>query len=214
MRRRFNAQLAALNKAMMEMGTLCVEVISLASIALARGSKEFAAQIAPIDREIGQKERDIESLCLKLLLQQQPMARDLRMISAALKMITDMARIGKQAEDIAEIITFLEGRSVNAHIHIDGMAKATMNMVQKSVDAYVSHDTALAHDVIACDDVVDAYFDEIKNSLIETIAQNPADGQYALDLLMIAKYFERIGDHSVNVAHWVVFSVTGIHKEE
>ena len=214
MRSRFDAQLAALNKEMMEMGTLCVEVISLASNALSRGSREFAAQIAPIDREINQKERDIESLCLKLLLQQQPVARDLRVISAALKMITDMARIGKQAQDIAEIISFSQARPAGLQIHMDEMAKATMDMVHHSVDAYVTHDTTLAHEVIAFDDVVDASFDEIKTSLIEIIAKNPADGQYALDLLMIAKYFERIGDHAVNIAQWVVFSVTGIHKEE
>lgn len=214
MRSRFDAQLAALNREMMEMGAMCVEVISLASNALARGSREFAAQIAPINREIDQKERDIEALCLKLLLQQQPVAKDLRVISAALKMITDMARIGKQAEDIAEIIVFLKEHTANTHIHMDEMAKAAMKMVQQSVDAYVQHDTALADEVISMDDVVDAYFDEIKTSLIELIAQNPADREYGLDLLMIAKYFERIGDHAVNIAQWVVFSVTGIHKEE
>ncbi len=214
MRSRFDAQLAALNREMMEMGNLCVEVISLAANALIRGSGEFSSQIAPLDREIDQKERDIEALCLKLLLQQQPVARDLRVISAALKMITDMARIGKQAEDIGEIIPFLQEKTADEHSRIGEMAKATMKMVQSSIDAYVSHDTALAQQVIAYDDIVDAYFDEIKGSLIEAIAKNPSQGEYALDLLMIAKYFERIGDHAVNIAQWVLFSVTGIHKEE
>ncbi len=213
MRSRFDEQLDLLNSEMIRMGALCEEVISLAAAALTEGSTEIAARVAPLDREIDQKERDIETLCVKLLLQQQPVARDLRQISAALKMITDMERIGDQAEDIAEIITFLDGRTAKEHGTIHEMAKATIKMVTDSVDAYVKRDTAIAEAVITYDDVVDRCFDKIKISLIEMIGNHPADGEYALDLLMIAKYFERIGDHATNIAEWVLFSVTGVHKE-
>ena len=214
MRSRFDEQLAQLNKQLIEMGALCEEVISMASRALMDGDLPLAAKVAPLDAEIDQKERDIESLCLKLLLQQQPVAKDLRQISAALKMITDMERIGDQAEDIAEIIKFLNGRAVENGALIREMASAAIKMVTESVDAFVKHDIMLAEKVVSDDDIVDRYFDQVKQKLIERIAQQPADGEYALDLLMIAKYFERIGDHAVNLAEWVIFSVTGVHKEE
>ena len=158
-------------------------------------------------------EHTIESLCLRLLLQQQPVARDLRQISAALKMITDMERIGDQAADIAEIITFLGGRSGGECEYISLMAKSAIKMVTESVDAFVKRDLELANTAIRHDDIVDDYFKKVKSSLIKMIADKPDDGEYALDLLMIAKYFERIGDHAVNIAEWVVFSVTGSHKE-
>ena len=141
------------------------------------------------------------------------MAKDLRQISAALKMITDMERIGDQAEDIAEIITFLGGRGAENGTLLREMARSTIKMVTESVDAYVKHDTALADQVIAEDDTVDDYFARVKKDLIKRIAQDPDDGEFALDLLMIAKYFERIGDHATNIAEWVIFSVTGEHKE-
>ncbi len=214
MRSRFDEQLAQLNKQLIEMGALCEEVISMASRALMDGDLPLAAKVAPLDAEIDQKERDIENLCLKLLLQQQPVAKDLRQISAALKMITDMERIGDQAEDIAEIIKFLNGRTVENGALIREMASAAIKMVTESVDAFVKHDIMLAEKVVSDDDIVDRYFDQVKQKLIERIAQQPADGEYALDLLMIAKYFERIGDHAVNLAEWVIFSVTGVHKEE
>ena len=214
MRSRFDEQLAQLNKQLIEMGALCEEVISMASRALMDGDLPLAAKVAPLDAEIDQKERDIENLCLKLLLQQQPVAKDLRQISAALKMITDMERIGDQAEDIAEIIKFLNGRTVENGALIREMASAAIKMVTESVDAFVKHDIMLAEKVVSDDDIVDRYFDQVKQKLIERIAQQPADGEYALDLLMIAKYFERIGDHAVNLAEWVNFSVTGVHKEE
>ena len=214
MRSRFDEQLAQLNKQLIEMGALCEEVISMASRVLMDGDLPLAAKVAPLDAEIDQKERDIENLCLKLLLQQQPVAKDLRQISAALKMITDMERIGDQAEDIAEIIKFLNGRTVENGALIREMASAAIKMVTESVDAFVKHDIMLAEKVVSDDDIVDRYFDQVKQKLIERIAQQPADGEYALDLLMIAKYFERIGDHAVNLAEWVIFSVTGVHKEE
>lgn len=213
MRSHFDRQLAILNSELIEMGSLCEESIALASKALSEGSIELAKEVFPLASALDQKERDIESRCLKLLLQQQPVARDLRQISAALKMITDMERIGDQAEDIAEIITYLEGRTMEDTIHIRDMAQATIRMVTDSVDAYVRQDIALAEQVIAYDDVVDGYFITMKRNLIDLIAANPEDGEYALDLLMISKYFERIGDHATNIAEWVIFSITGTHKD-
>ena len=212
MRSRFDEQLALLNRELIEMGSLCEEVIALASRALTEGERELAAKVAPLDEEIDQKERAIESLCLKLLLQQQPVARDLRQISAALKMITDMERIGDQADDISEIIIYLDGRTAEHDDLLRSMARATIKMVTESVDAYVKHDTILAEKVIADDDTVDDYFEQVKRALIGKIAATPDDGEYALDLLMIAKYFERIGDHAVNIAEWVIFSITGVHN--
>ena len=213
MRNRFDEQLALLKKELIEMGALCEEVIAKASEALTRGDVALAAKVAPLDGQIDRKEHDIEALCLRLLLQQQPVARDLRQISAALKMITDMERIGDQAEDIAEIVTFLKGRTGQNDDLLREMARSTIKMVTESVDAFVKHDIMLAEKVVAYDDVVDNYFEQVKDELIARIAENPDDGEYALDLLMIAKYFERIGDHAVNIAEWVMFSVTGVHKE-
>lgn len=214
MRSRFDEQLAILNRELIEMGALCEEAIALAAKALTDKDKTMAAKVAAMDAEIDQKERNIESMCLKLLLQQQPVARDLRQISAALKMITDMERIGDQAEDISEIVITLDGRYAENSALLKGMAESAIQMVTESVDAYVKRDTALAQQVIEMDDIVDDYFDQVKAELISKIAGEPADGEYALDLLMIAKYLERIGDHAVNIAEWVIFSVTGKHGEE
>ena len=214
MRSRFDEQLAIINRELIEMGALCEEAIALAAKALTDKDKTMAAKVAAMDAEIDQKERNIESMCLKLLLQQQPVARDLRQISAALKMITDMERIGDQAEDISEIVITLDGRYAENSALLKGMAESTIQMVTESVDAYVKRDTALAQQVIKMDDIVDDYFDQVKAELISKIAGEPADGEYALDLLMIAKYLERIGDHAVNIAEWVIFSVTGKHGEE
>ena len=190
MRSRFDEQLALLNKEMIEMGALCEEVIALASKALTEADPELAKKVAPLDAEIDQKERNIESLCLKLLLQQQPVARDLRQISAALKMITDMERIGDQADDIAEILLCRAGRPLSAGDTLRDMARATIRMVSESVDAYVRQDVDLAQQVIAADDEVDGYFDRIKAHLIDRIAKDVDDGEATLDLLMIAKYYE------------------------
>ena len=212
MRRRFDEQLELLNRELIEMGALCEQVISMAARALMSGDTKLAAQITPLDGEIDQMERDVESRCLKLLLQQQPVAKDLRQVSAALKMVTDMERIGDQASDIAEIIGFLHGRGGEDCAFIGQMGEATIRMVSGSIDAFVRRDTKLADEVIAHDDIVDAYFLKVKTALIQYIAASPDDGEYALDLLMIAKYFERIGDHAVNIAEWVLFSVTGVHK--
>ena len=212
MRSRFDEQLYVLNNKMIEMGAECESIIALSAKALLEGNTQDARKAQEQGHRIDELEREIESICLKLLLQQQPVAKDLRVISAALKMITDMERIGDQAEDIAEIITFLGGRTGEECKDIRVMAEATIKMVTDSIDAYVNGDLKLAESVSDHDDVVDDAFDRVKNTLIKMISDNPADGEYYVDLLMIAKYFERIGDHAVNIGEWVEFSVTGVHK--
>ena len=213
MRNRFDEQLFELNREIIEMGAVCEEAIAMAAKALRTGDMELAHKVKENGSNIDQKERDIESRCMKLLLHQQPVARDLRQISAALKMITDMERIGDQAEDIAEIILFLKGHTMEGVETVEDMARETIKMVTESIDAFVKKDVALAESVLSYDDVVDDYFDKMKCDIIKLIAENPADGEFALDLLMISKYFERIGDHATNIAEWVIYSVTGVHKE-
>ena len=212
MRNYFDQQLALLKEEMTQMGALCEDAIAMAAKALAERSPELAARIPAIASALDQKERDVEDICLKLLLRQQPVAGDLRQISAALKMITDMERIGDQAEDIAEIVGYLEDCPQEQCALLSAMARAAVKMVTESVDAYVKQDVALAKAVIDHDDVVDDYFDQVKTSLMDLIAAAPREGSTALDLLMIGKYFERIGDHATNSAEWVIFSVTGVHK--
>ena len=210
MRDEFERQLALLNEELTTMGGLIESAIANAVKAL-DGDEHSINKAYDYEKSIDNKEREIESLCLKLLLTQQPVASDLRLISAALKMITDMERIGDQAEDIAEIITYMDCECANSAL-LREMAKDTIKMVTESVDAYVRRDTELAKLVIAEDDIVDDYFAKVKKELIAQIAENPAGGEQTLDFLMIAKYFERIGDHAVNIAEWVIFSVTGVHK--
>lgn len=211
MRERFDEQLSLMNRELIQMGALCEEAISLASKALEESGWEHAERTAAIAGEIDQMERDIESLCLKLLLQQQPVARDLRKISAALKIITDMERIGDQAEDIAEIILVMikDGNTAGGIDHIQEMAAAASKMVTDSIDAYVARDVEVARAVIAYDDVLDDYFRRIRRAIIKKISREPSEGERALDFMMIDKYLERIGDHAVNIAEWVIFSVTG-----
>ena len=213
MRSRFDDQLEALHTELVEMGALCENAISNAAQALMDGDLALARRAAEFDHEIDEKERKIESLALKLLLFQQPVARDLRQVSAALKMITDMERIGDQAADIAEITTMANIVPEDT-LHVNDMARATIKMVTESIDAFVQSDLQLARAVMDYDDVVDDLFDQVKKELIELIGKSPERGEYAIDLLMIAKYFERIGDHAVNIAEWVEFSITGIHKGE
>ena len=213
MRNRFDQQLYELNREIIEMGAMCEEAIASAAKALSTGDIKLAAKVCENSSAIDQMERDIEGRCMKLLLHQQPVARDLRQISAALKMITDMERIGDQAEDIAEIVTFLNGHTMEGMELIEEMARATIEMVMSSVDAFVKKDVELAEQVIAQDDVVDDYFSKVKYGIISMITENSTDGEFALDLLMIAEYFERIGDHATNIAEWVIYSVTGTHKE-
>lgn len=213
MRDIFQGQLDLLHNELTEMGSMCEEIISMASKALTEYDESLATRVKIVGAGIDEKERTIETICMKLLLRQQPVAGDLRGISAALKMITDLERIGDQAEDIVEIIPHMTAREHEEYPKIREMAKETIAMVTDSVQAYVKQDLYLAKAVQMHDDVVDNYFVRIKDSLIEMIAKNPAEGEYALDLLMIAKYFERIGDHATNVAEWVEYSVTGAHKE-
>ena len=213
MRNHFDNQLAQLNRELIQMGGLCEEIIEIVARALTGWEDDLIKRVTTLGAEIDESERSIETLCLKLLLQQQPVARDLRQISAAMKMITDMERIGDQAEDIAEIITHLNCRVERESVQIREMAEETMQMVREAVDSYVRQDLELARKVMKHDDIVDDYFVSIKKSLIDVITANPGDGEYALDLLMIAKYCERIGDHCTNIAEWVEFSVTGVHKD-
>ena len=213
MRNHFDNQLAQLNRELTRMGEECEEIIEIVARAMTGWEDDLIKRVNTIGAEIDESERTIETLCLKILLQQQPVASDLRQISAAMKMITDMERIGDQAEDIAEIITHLNCRVERESVQIREMAEETMQMVREAVDSYVRQDLELAHKVMKHDDIVDDYFVSIKKSLIDVITANPSDGEYALDLLMIAKYCERIGDHCTNIAEWVEFSVTGVHKD-
>lgn len=212
MRSRFDEQLSSLSRELTRMGAMCEEIIALTSKALSDSDQRLLAKVFPISTDIDRIERSIEGLCLRLLLQQQPVARDLRQISAALKMITDMHRIGEQAADIAEIIPFIGDKPAKNCALISDMAKAAINIVTLSIDAYVKQDLEIARKAMAMDDIVDDYFKRMKSLLIESISEMPEAGENALDLLMIAKYFERIGDHAVNIAEWVAFSITGEHS--
>ena len=211
MRNRFDAQLELLQK-LIEMGNLCEQVISMTYKVLMDENHEAAKEIIEKDGHIDLIERDIESLCLKLLLQQQPVASDLRKVSAALKMITDMERIGDQAADIAEIIMTTNIKAPGLDVPIGRMAEATVRMVTDSVNAYVWQDLDTAQKVIEYDDVVDNLFDEVKEMLIREIDTNPMIHEHVMDILLIAKYYERIGDHATNISEWVEFSITGKHR--
>lgn len=214
MRNRFDEELFELNREIIEMSGMCEEVIASAVKALTACDAKLAEKVKRDGSAIDQMEREIESHCMKLLLHQQPVARDLRLISAALKMITDIERIGDQAEDIAEIVPHLNGNSNEVMSLIEEMAKAAIEMVNSSIDAFVKKDEQMAKSVIAKDDVVDNYFSKAKNDIISFIIEHPDEGEFALDLLMISKYLERIGDHAVNIAEWVIYCITGMHKEE
>ncbi len=211
MRNRFDAQLEKLNNELICMGALCERAIAVTTKALVNNDHTMAQEAKAADDEIDQMERDIEDLCLKLLLQQQPVASDLRLISSALKIITDMERIGDQAADIAEIVEKSDLSHFIEIIPVPDMARATIAMVTDSIDAYVRHDLDMAKSVLREDDVVDDLFIKVRDDLIDLIAKDPQQGAKALDILMIVKYLERIGDHATNIAGWVVFSITGQH---
>lgn len=212
MRVKFDQQLERLNVMLIEMGALCEEAITYAVKALEEDSDEMRKLTLETDSVIDVKEREIENLCLKLLLQQQPVARDLRLISSALKMISDMERIGDQAYDIAEITeTMSYDRRGTGAEHISSMAVTAIEMVTESIDSFVKKDMTLANDVIIKDDIVDDLFIKVKNDLINEVAEDKSLGEYFIDILMIAKYLERISDHAVNITEWVIFSITGKH---
>lgn len=214
MRNIFNEQLSQLNDMLVEMGTMIEKSISQATRAIVDHNKKKAKKAIRAEREIDQLEKDIESLCLNLLLRHQPVASDLRLISAALKMITDMERIGDQAADISEIARFLTGLDHKIELSgISQMAALTSKMVTESIDAFVKRDLELAQKVINDDDAVDGMFDKIKLEVIEIIRKDPNYGAQAIDLMMVTKYYERIGDHATNIAEWVVFAITGRHIE-
>ncbi|MCI2056771.1 MAG: phosphate signaling complex protein PhoU [Oscillibacter sp.] len=210
MRDKFNEQLDQLHIEMIEMGALCEDAISAAAESLLKSDPEMAKRAKECEKAIDDKEHDVETRCLRLLLQQQPVASDLREISSALKMISDLERIGDQAADIAELTPYITGDTTG---HIGDMARAACEMVSESVGSFVKRDLDMARAVMASDDHMDALFDAVKFDLIAMIGGDSAKGELGLDLLMVAKYFERIGDHATNVAEWVEFSITGVHPQ-
>lgn len=214
MRNEFERQLARLNTELITMGALCEEAITNAVDYLSNNDADSRDGCLGADRQIDKKERDIEALCIKLILQQQPVARDLRTVSAALKMISDMERIGDQASDIVEIAPYVAKSGLKSEIQIKEMANATIKMVSESIESFVKMDMDIAKLVIKHDDVVDELFDKVKDELIKSISEGRGDAEALIDLLMIAKYFERIGDHAENIAEWVIYSLTGDHKRE
>ncbi len=215
MRNKFDNELQMLNNELVEMGALIETAISEAVNALMTKDMQGAKKVLEYDNEIDNKERSIERHCLKLLLQQQPVATDLRLISTALKMIADMERIGDQAADISEITVYISQHGYSfSDMPFNEMAQATINMVKSSIDAFVQRDLELANNVIKMDDDVDKLFNDIKRELINKVRENTENSEDIIDFLMIAKYFERIGDHAVNIAEWVIFSLTGEHKNQ
>lgn len=212
MRNKFDSQLERLNLELITMGSLCEDAISASVKGFLDDDDALCQKAVETEDEINRKERDIESICMKLLLEQQPVARDLRVISSALKMISDMERIGDQAYDIAEIAKFIKNSNVKSKIHIKDMAAAATKMVTDSVDSFVKKDVELARAVMAYDDKVDNLFNCVKDELVQLITEDKANGEFCIDLLMIAKYLERIGDHAVNIAEWVEYSITGTHR--
>ena len=215
MRKRFDEQLKEMNNSLIQMGALIENAIALAAKALVEQDCILAKKTIDCDNEIDEMEKLVESQCLKLILHQQPIASDLRLISTALKMITDMERIGDHATDISEITLMLsDAVYIKKLEHIPQMAQATITMVSDSIDAFVNKDLELANAVIKYDDVVDELFCAVKKDLIALIHEDVKNGEQAIDFLMIAKYFERIGDHAVNIAEWVIFSITGKHKDQ
>lgn len=209
MRTTFDGQIALLHKELIEMGALCEESIAISAKALDKGDSELAKEVFDYTVKIDQKERDIETMCIRLFMKQQPVAKDLRVISSALKMVTDMERIGVNSGDIAEIVTMGHISAEQDKLNIKDMACSTIKMVTDSIDSFVQNDMELAKSVIEYDDVVDSHFDRIKTALTERIRKFGGDGEYTLDLLMIAKYYERMGDHASEIARWVLYSLTG-----
>ena len=209
MRNEFSRQLNLLSREMTEMGNMCKAAIEQAMEALFSGDMDAAKNVILGEEQIDQKEKDIESLCMKLLLRQQPVASDLRTISAALKMISDMERIGDQSEDIAEIVEYMEADAIPQEENLKSMAQRTVDMVIHSIEAFVVCDESMASEVIEADDEVDDYFLKVKEDLIIMIADSPEEGGLYIDLMMIAQYLERIADHATNIAEWVVYGITG-----
>ena len=211
MRERYMEQLKKLHEELMQMGYLCQKAIGLAVDGMLTEDEESCRQAILLAKETDESEKTVENLCLKMILQQQPVANELRKISAGLKMVTDLERMGDQAEDIGEIALGHNIGKWASKVELDAMAKEAISMVHKCVKAYVDSDLDLAREVIAQDDVVDGYFDSIKEKLISMLDEDKT-GAYIVDVLMVAKYLERIGDHAVNVGEWVEYAITGVHK--
>ncbi len=210
MRTRYNEQLDKLHVQIVTMGTMCEQAISKATKALTEGDMTLAADVVAGDAAVNQQERDVEALCLKLLLQQQPVASDLRNISSILKMLTDLERIGDQAADIAEIVYQNNLKLPEKYLHVCKMGVAAVQMVSDAIAAYVKEDAELAKRVIASDDEVDALFAKVRNELLDDLAKDDhTEGEILLNLFMVIKYYERIGDHATNVAEWVCYALTG-----
>lgn len=209
MRIRFTQKMEALHAELIAMSALCEEAIACAAKALFRGDGSLRRQVFSLEDEINRKEAEIEKLCLSLILHEQPVGTDLRTIYVAQKMIVDMERIGDQAYDIAEISAYCQNEAVIQSVPLQEMSEAAVHMLGQSIDAFVRQDAALAQETIAHDEIVDALFDRTKQSLLKLISEHPDFGSDCLDVLMIAKYFERIGDHSENIAQQVIYSVTG-----
>lgn len=211
-RNKFDADLGRLNNELINMGNMIEQAIEAAMDALVSQDAEKAKEIMAYDNEVNKQEREIENLCFKLLLQQQPVARDLRTISSALKMVSDMERIGDHAADISELAILMADRSYSEKIEdIKKMYKETIVMLIGSLEAFVERSEKKAREVIAHDDVVDKLFLAVKRDVLDMIHKEPENGEQAADLLIVAKYFERIGDHAANIAEWVIFSITGKH---
>ncbi len=213
MRKKFDEQLRILNNELITMGALCEEAISSAVKYLIENDAAMKKNAIETEKQIDSKERDIENLCMRLLTLQQPVASDLRVISSALKMISDMERIGDQASDIAEIAEYAQS-DIRGITHIEDMARAAIKMVTESVESFVNKDENMARTVILHDNIVDDMFDRVKGELIDAIRKPNENAEALVDTLMIAKYFERIGDHAENIAEWVIYSITGEHADE
>lgn len=210
MREYFDIELANLNNQLIGMGTLVESAIKNAVEIIANNSAELLDKAREQEELINTSERKIQNHCIRLLLHQAPVANDLREVSSALKMITDLERIGDQAIDIAEVSQYIKSRNNVINVtHIDEMANQASKMVTLAIDAFVKKDFDLAKKVSQSDDVIDKLFDKVKEETVEIIQRDKALGEQAIDLMMIAKYLERIGDHAVNIAEWVAFSITG-----
>lgn len=215
MRSKFDEQLAELNSVMIEMGNKIVQSIASAITALTNCDEKLAREVMEGDNEIDHLQKKVENICFNLLIQQQPVARDLRTVTAAMKMVTDMERIGDHAADISEITIMMgEQNQIAKFAHINKMASETIVMLNHAIEAYVEKDSEKAKAVIEHDDVVDGLFDAAKTDIIDLILQNAGEGEEAIDLLMIAKYFERIGDHATNIAEWVCYAQRTTEPEE
>ena len=212
MRQQLDKQLNRLHVELIKMGSLCEKAISLSAKLLVQRSDSIMREVFAVDSEIDTKEKELESFCMMLLLQQQPVAKDFREVSAALKMVSDLERIGDQAADIADLSRYIKGETVHGLLHINDMASATVKMVTESVDAFVKADLLLARKVMEDDDIVDELFNRVRGELIQMIQVKQIEAETAIDLLMAAKYLERIGDHAVNLAEWVEYSITGARK--